>query len=106
MARDKDNRLYTYENKLLNSFSNDGHIKLLNKKEIQSIDLKNKQKIKTRIRSNHHNLKKIELEIIILRITSKYFKKLYTLSFKNDHVFIKDKHDHDLLLHKALKYIR
>lgn len=101
IARDANNRLYTHNG---NVFTLDGSVILLSKKEIQSSF---KYKLKTVVKiQKFYNIEKIKLETIILRITSKYFKKLYTLSYKNGHVYIKDKYDHDLLLHKALKYTR
>jgi hypothetical protein len=42
----------------------------------------------------------------VLKITSKKFKKLYKLKWENKQPYLVEKYGYDLLLHKAMKYVR
>jgi len=86
-----------------------GRVFLFNKVELEN-HVKNKSKL--RIFDTLKPKEKEEVKQIVLRTTSKLFKRLYTLEEKSDLfsktpiIYIKEKHDYDLLLHKALKYTR
>jgi len=101
--------LYTWsgvdEHSKKNLFRKDGYALLLNKQELDKSGLKNKQEVEFKINSSFRS-DKIKSRIIILRITSKQFKKLYNINYGDNHSYITDKYEYDLLLHKALKYTK
>lgn len=42
----------------------------------------------------------------VLKITSKKFKKLYEIKWENKKPYLIEKYGYDLLLHKAMKYVK
>lgn len=106
--RDEKNNLYSLINtepelfrKGVFSFSKKSCI-LLNKKDLKQFS--NKKNIKYKIDNKLPENR--QAKIIILRTTSKKFKKLYSLIYENNSLILKENFDYDLLLHKAIKYVR
>lgn len=106
VARDDNGKLYTFcgqkrYGQKENIFSEEGKVALLNKKELSLFKYKSTIKIKPRF-----STKKIELEIEILKVTSKKFKRLFNLTRKDGCIYLKDKYKFDILLHKAMQYVK
>jgi len=74
---------------------------LLNKKELSLFKYKSKTKIKQKF-SN----KKTELRVEFLKVTSKKFKRLFDLTTKDNIIYIKDRYKYDILLYKAMQYVK
>ncbi len=87
-------------------FDTEGRIVLLNAKELPRLGLKNKQRVVFETRNAFSSTKKIKGEVIILKVTSKDFKKLYTLEYGDWGIKLKEKYKYDVLLFKALQYAK
>ncbi len=106
VARDASGKLYTFSGQERygqkeNIFSEEGKVILLNKKELPIFKYKSTIDIRPRFYT-----KKIKLKIEILKVTSKKFKRLFDLTIKDGCLYLKDKYKFDILLHKAMKYVK
>lgn len=106
IARDSSGKLYTFSGQERygqkeNVFSEEGIAVLLNKKELSLFKYKSKINIKPRFYT-----KKIKLQIEILKITSKKFKRLFDITIKEKRIYIKDRYKYDILLYKAMQYVK
>jgi len=63
---------------------------------------KSKIKIKPKFAKEY-----ITLQLIFLKVTSKKFKKFFNFEIKfNNKIYITDKYKYDILLYKALQYVK